>query len=401
MTSKNNVIINHIIIMYKSNIWKIAFSVITNESMFGIGVAVIFMLALGMDLSQVSVALSIFLIFSIIGQVPSGIFADKFGYKVALLSGAIVVLIGTLLFATAVDVWWFYVAHAFLGFGASMKQGADYALLYESLKKDGRQKDYKKVAGRVDFAMNVFGVGASIAGGFLYTYNMRWPFYAEAILVVLGIIAILMLKEPVKRATKESDWQQFKNSINYAFKTPKFSKIFIFSALIGSIALITIQYAQPVYKNLGINEAYFGLIGAGLFILRGLGSLYSEKLGKIFSVDKYLVLHSAVFGLFLILIQKTSNVLAVLLILSIFFFLRGIYNPTIGAFINDKVKSTMRATMLSINSQILSIVTAIMLFITGWLASNYDLNSAFFVISVLSSLLVIFYVVMVRRVQVE
>ena len=125
--------------MYNSNIWKLALSVITNESTFGIGVAVIFMLGLGLDLSQISFALSIFLIFSIIGQVPSGIFADKFGYKTALLLGAVVVLMGTILFATANDVWWFYVANAFLGFGASMKQGADYALLYEGLKKDGKE----------------------------------------------------------------------------------------------------------------------------------------------------------------------------------------------------------------------------------------------------------------------
>ncbi|MBU0648420.1 hypothetical protein KJ855_04545, partial [Patescibacteria group bacterium] len=103
----------------------------------------------------------------------------------------------------------------------------------------------------------------------------------------------------------------------------------------------------------------------------------------------------------LILIQKTNNVVAVLLVFGIFFFLRGIYNPTIGAYINDKVKSSMRATMLSINSQILSIVTAVGLFFTGWLATNYDLNSAFFVLSVMSSLLVIFYVLMVRKVQVE
>ncbi|MFA4930909.1 MAG: MFS transporter [Patescibacteria group bacterium] len=387
--------------MYNSNIWKIGLSVITNDSMFDIGVGVLFMLSLGLDLSQVSLAISVYLIFSIIGQIPSGILADKFGYKNALFWGAVVVLSGTVLYALAQNAAWFYAAFALKGFGASMKQGADYALLYEGLKKDGREKQYKQVAGKVDFGMNVAGVVASIMGGFLYVYNQRWPFYAEIILVVLGIIAIATLRQPTRRPVKISPGQQLKQSFDFAFRRAKFSKIFIFSALIGSVALITIQYAQPLYQQINISAGYFGLIGAAMFVLRGVGSLYSEKLGKIFSIDKYLVLHSVVFGLFLILIQKTNSILAVLLVFGIFFFLRGIYNPTVSAFINDKVKSGMRATILSINSQVLSVVTALGLLMTGYLADAYDLYTAFFGLSIMSSLIVMVYILVVRKVQVE
>ena len=387
---------------YSSNIWKLALSVITNDSTFGIGVSVLFMLSLGLDLAQISVCLSFYLLFSTIGQVPSGIFADKYGYKTALAMGAIIFLFGTAGFAWAQNFGWLVAANSLLGFGSSMKQGADWALLYESLKKEGRQQEYKKMAGKIDFAANMFGVAASISGGILYAYNNRWPFWAEVVLVLAGLAAIISLKQPrISDKNKISVVEQLKSSFGYAFKTPKFSRLFIFSALIGSIALITIQYVQPLYKELGIKEVYFGLIGAVMFILRGAGSLFSDRLGRMLSVDKYLVLHAAVFGLFLVLIQKTGSVWLILLFIGIFFFLRGLYSPTISSFINDKVKSNIRATMLSINGQILTVATSLGLLATGWTAVNYDLNTTFFLISIISMSLLILYVIFLRKVQAE
>ena len=137
-----------------------------------------------------------------------------------------------------------------MGFGSAMKQGADHALLYEGLKADEKQSTFKRTVGKLDLYTNIFWVITAIGGGFLYSISERLPFYAEIVLVSISILIIATAKEPKKESKHFPVWTHVKNSMKQAFQTPNFSKIFIFSALIGSIALTTFQYLQPLYKSL-------------------------------------------------------------------------------------------------------------------------------------------------------
>lgn len=386
---------------YSSNNWKIGAAMVANDSTFTIGVFVIFMLFIGLSLTEVSIVISSYLILSSIGQVPSGIFADRYGYKTSLVIGSLFFLGGTIFFAFAQNFYWFLAGYSLMGFGSAMKQGADHALLYEGLKADEKQSSFKRVVGKLDLYTNIFWVVTAISGGFLYSINERLPFYAEIALVTISILIIITAREPQKESKHFPVWTHVKNSMKQAFQTPNFSKIFVFSALIGSIALTTFQYLQPLYKSLEINEAYFGLIAAGAFVVRGLGAWSAEKVGEMFAIDKYMVLHASIFGLFLILLQKTSALFFIFPILAVFYFLRGLYAPTVSTYINDKVDSSNRATMLSVNSQLLTIVTSISLLFAGYIADRHDLSTTFFAISISSIFFLILYVLSLRKVEAD
>ncbi len=275
------------------------------------------------------------------------------------------------------------------------------ALLYEHLKSQGQEKLYKKLVGKLDFLTNIFWVVTGVLGGFLYMYNARMPFYAEAVVAALGILACMQLVEPPRTLKHFPVLKQVKDSIRYTFNTPNFSKIFLFSALIGSVVMMTLQFVQPLYKSLGIPETYFGFIAAAFFLFRGMGSWYADKLGKIFSVDKYLVLHAAVFGLFLVLMQHISSIYYIFPVLAVFYFLRGLYAPTVSTYINERVSSDKRATMLSINKQLLTVVAALSVSGLGIIAEQFGLQQVFFVISILSMLFLITYVLSLRSVKMD
>jgi MFS family permease len=386
---------------YKSNTWKIAASMIATDSTFSIGVFAIFMIFIGLSLSEISIIISAYLIFSSIGQIPSGIFADRYGYKTSLVIGSIFFLIGTIFFAIAQNFTHFAIGYSLMGFGSAMKQGADHALLFEGLKADGEESKFKKIAGKIDLFTSIFWVVTSVLGGLLYTINERLPFYAEVVVVAICLVIIIFAKEPERVFEKSTVISQIKNSLKQAFKTPKFSKIFIFSAIIGSIALTTFQYLQPLYKSIGISEIYFGILASGAFIIRGLGASLAEKVGKVFEIDKYIVLHASIFGLFLIFMQKTESIFFILPIIGVFYFLRGLYAPTISTYINEKVSSSNRATMLSINSQVLTLVSSISLIFGGIIADKYGLPTTFFAISVASLVFLILYVLFLRTVKAD
>ncbi|QQS59938.1 MFS transporter [Candidatus Peregrinibacteria bacterium] len=335
------------------------------------------------------------------GQIPSGIFADKYGYKTTLVLSGVLLLTGTLLFAFSQGFYWFLVGYCLKGMAFSLKDGAEHALLYEGLVADKNQGSFKKISGKLEFSTNIFWVVTSISGGVLYSLNERLPFYAETGLVAISIALLLFLKEVKTEQKNISIFHQLKNCAKQTFNTVNFSKFFIFSAIIGSVAITTFQYLQPLYKSLDINESFFGLLAAGAFFMRGLGAWSAERVGKIFSVDKYLVLHASVFCLFLIFLQKTSSLFFVFTIIAILYFLRGLYIPTISTYINEKVDSSNRATMLSINSQILGLTSSISLFFTGYVSERYDLSTTFFVIGISSIIFLISYMLVLRKVEAD
>ena len=84
-----------------------------------------------------------------------------------------------------------------------------------------------------------------------------------------------------------------------------------------------------------------------------------------------------------------------------FYFLRGLYAPTVSTYINDKVDSSNRATMLSVNSQLLTIVTSVSLLFAGYIADRYDLSTTFFAISISSIFFLIIYVLSLRKVEAD
>ena len=359
------------------------------------------MLWVGLSMAQMSFIISAWLIFNSVGQIPAGIFADRYGYKTSLLIGSNIFFLGALIFALGQNFFWLFIGFSLSGFGSAMKGGADLALLYEHLKSENKEALYKKVVGKLEMYRNIFCVVTGMTGGLMYMYHARLPFYAESVVAALGIIVCIFLIEPPRTIKHFPVLKQIKESIRYTFHTPKFSKIFLFSALIGSIAMITLQYIQPLYKSLGIPESYFGFIAAAFFVFRGLGSWFADKLGKLFSIDKYLVLHAAVFGLFLVLMQRIDSIYYIFPVLAVFSFLRGLYDPTVSTYINDRVKSDKRATMLSVNKQFLTVVAAVAVSGLGVIAEKYGLQQVFFVISILSLIFLITYVLSLRRVSMD
>lgn len=382
-----------------NNTWKIGLSVLASDATFTMGVFAIFMLYLGLSISEISLAFGIYLIFYSLFQIPSGFLTDSYGYKKTLFLGGSLFFIGSGLFAFASDVSMVLIAHIFLGSGAAMRSGADTALLYESMAAEGRANQFKSVSGKVEFRVSLLIALAAVIGGILYGINERLPFIAEFILVGLSLVGTFLIKEPYINRKRTSFKLHLISTAKQSFRTLNFSKIFILSAIIGSIAITAFQYLQPLYVSIGISEVYFGIIAASAYLIRGLGSLFSEKLGTIFTIDKYLILHGSVFSLFLVMLDRVTFIPIVLFAVGSFYFLRGLYAPTVSTYINSKVTTESRATMLSINSQLLTLTSAITFLLMGFLGERYGVSTAYYGLGLTSLVFLIIYVVTLRKVE--
>ena len=393
---------NYISKTYNNNIWKTGFIMWTTQDYLIFWVYIIYMLYMWLSISEVSIVVSIRLIVSSVWQIPWWVFADKYWYKTSIVIGLIIIVIGIIIFTFANSFLLFAIWYSLWWFWYAMVSWADQALIYEGMLEEKKEKKFKEIIWKIYFYMNISALILCSLWWFLYSYiSPQAPFIIQIWINTSWLIIALFLKSPPIKVKKQKIMNQIIESMKYAFTKWNFSKIFIFSAIIWSIAITTNQFLQPFYQSINIDEKYFWLLASLSFLFWWLWSLYSEKLWKLFSIDHYLVLHASVFSLFLIILHKISNIPIVIVIISVLFFLIWLYMPTISTYINNKVPSDKRATMLSINSQLLFVTSSLSLFGIWYIAEEYSLSLAFFGISILSMIFLIVYILSLRKVEVE
>ena len=89
-----------------------------------------------------------------------------------------------------------------LGIGTSFISGSDSALLYDTLLQLNRSKEYVKLEGRFYAIGNFAEAIAGVTGGLLAAqFTLLFPFYCQAVVSILGIIAAVTLIEPERTQT--------------------------------------------------------------------------------------------------------------------------------------------------------------------------------------------------------
>ena len=129
--------------------------------------------ARGFSLWEIGLAESVFHVVSLLCEVPSGMAADLLGRKKTLVSGGVCMVLQSLLMAFASDLFTICFAMGLNALAMTMFSGTSTALLYDSLKQEGREDEYIQVSAnssqismlRTAFNLISYGTeGDSIAG---------------------------------------------------------------------------------------------------------------------------------------------------------------------------------------------------------------------------------------------
>jgi MFS family permease len=319
-------------------------------------------------------------------EIPSGYAADILGRRKTLILGCVLAFIGFSLFSISYNFWWFLVAEILLGLGNSFISGADTALMYDSLLEVKAENRFLKYEGRSISIGNFSEAAAGLLGGFLAAISFRYPAYAQVIVAFLAIPFALSLTEP------STHKERLKSSWNSIFKVVHFSLIehktlrthIIYSSIIGVSTLMMAWLAQPFLKDIGVNMKNYGLVWALLNIIVGVFAFRAHYIEKRFTelTSLYLIGFITVFTYFFI--GSHMSYLS-LLILFLFYANRGYATPLLRNYINRYTESNVRATVMSVRSFIIRISFAIIAPFIGWIADNHSLNSAFYTMGIIGT----------------
>src|SRR3989344_8649501 len=274
-----------------SNIYKYySYSAISNF-LFFLPIVYVFFQDNGLSLTQIFIIEAIFSIGLVLFEVPTGAVADYYGKKASLVLGSVIWIISCVLFSFGSGFYTFTFAYLIWALGAAFLSGADTALLYDILHKDNQKEHFKKYQGNAKFIGLVAISLASLLGGYIASFSMRYTFIASAIAFFIMFLILISIKhkEDLKEE-KETYTQIIKNSFSIISKSSILVWLFIYSA----IFLVVFKLTQPstqIYMNLSnLDIKYFGFASAFFFIIAAIASKLTNKFEKNFKNYSYLIL---------------------------------------------------------------------------------------------------------------
>jgi len=352
----------------------------------------------GLTIADLFIIQSIYSVTIAIIEIPSGYVADVLGRKNSMIIGTFFGVLGMVVYSYSFGFEGFLIAALCLGVGQSFISGSDTAIMYDSLLQLNRTKDFIKLEGRTISMGNFAEALAFIAGGLLAEISLRTPFYYQIGIAFVGFIVAILLVEPTMQRLedgKSKPWKNIKNIIRFSLKENQTLRYYIlYSSIIGCGTLIMAWAYQPYIQSLGLKKGTeFGIIGFTINFIVAISSFYAYKIeSRIKTKSLLIIILLLICGCYFALSYITS--FWGLLILILFYFTRGVATPVLRDYMNRHIPSEMRATVMSIRSFIIRIVSAGIFPFFGYVADVYSLQQAIllsgFLILVLGGITLLF-----------
>ena len=240
----------------------------------------------------------------VVFEVPSGALADIIGRKRLLVFAGVVMVVEIALLCFApmgnpsLLFTIFLINRVLSGAAEAAASGADEALAYDSLKREGNAKDWGWVLERQMVARSVAYIGAMILGAAVYdpalmqrigdwiglkihfsqAMTLRFPLFLTLMMAIMTLVITLRMREeqPEGATPSELSGKSATDAFRLTFqagrwilKTP-FAFVIIAGGLMFDHVIRMLMTLRSQYlRVIDLPEASFGLIGAG-FALMGL-----------------------------------------------------------------------------------------------------------------------------------
>lgn len=332
---------------------------------------------------------SITMISTAIFEFPTGLIADKIGRKNTVIIGCICSLIYATILAITNSYLGLIVVALFEGLERAFFSGNNEAFIYDTLKEQGKENEFKTYIGKTQSMYYMAGILSTILGGIvIFGSSMKMLMILSVIPRILEVILSLRLKNVKKYSNEDENvFKQVKNVIGLVKKDKVLKKQIIADGISDGIGEATFQFRSEFYKMVWPMWAV-GIPGILANIGAFFGSWFSGKVLKKWKNEK-VIMFSNVFSIL-------SNWLSVLMnnIFSPIVMVTNSIFPTEAANsdLSQKLyKDEYRSSMGSLKSLIGSILCSIFAVLVGLLADWKGAIFALFISQFLKFIVIYLY----------
>lgn len=358
-------------------------------------------------------------------ELPTGFLADSLGRRKAMIMSFSSYILSFALFFLFQDFWIFALAMVFFASGEAFRSGTHKAMILDYLKRKGMEELKVEYYGRTRSASQLGSAVSALASIALILYfgNYRFVFLAAIIPYIAALFLMASYPRYLDgdisrgRRSKEADlrksfrrtWASFIN----IFKNRDSVRGILNSSLFGGVFKASKEYLQPVMKAQAValplllfmadEQRTAIMVGLAYFILFLLSAITSRSAGRFASRYDDLarpINLTFVLGGLILLIAGLSEHLEWYFIAAIAFvglyIIQNIRKPINVGYISDTIPGEVMASGLSVESQMVTIVTAVFAPLIGLLADVYGIGISLTIVGIIYILL--FPVAAVRKV---
>lgn len=347
---------------------------------FMIPVIVLFWEQNGLDTSDIFLLQSGFALAMVLLEVPTGLVADRIGKRASLLAGQIVVVLGSLIYALGTGFWSFLAAEVVLALGMALLSGADAALLYDSLKRLGREREFSAIEGRAHAIRLLVLAATHVIGGLIGARSPRataWASLLSPSLAVFVVLGFADAEPPPARGLREAlrgHLDLSREALRFLTRHRLVRWMVLFQAVITASATWGLWSYQPYLSLVGMPVWSFGLVFACYSLVAAAASRLADRVAAHFAGERMWLLLALLQALPPLGMGLFAGPWAWLFVLG-HQAVRGIARPYVAGRILAYTQVDKRATVLSMTSLAGRLLFALTGPAVGWLGEQGLLRS--------------------------
>ena len=384
---------------------------------------IIFLLADGVTFTQIGLLMAFREIIIYVFEIPSGVIADQFGKKKELLLCFTFYIISFVFFFLQAGFGVYLVAMLFYGLEDAFRSGTHKAMIMQYLQERkwgdhksyvyGRTRSYSMIGSAISSILSVLMV--------IYLPALRWVFLVCIIPYIADFILILTYPQSLDHSAGEHIqfsfalfWKETWRSLKVSFSKPILRNFLInSSAFQGTVKSIK-DYVQPLLVStlaigfvLSDDNSIKIILGLFYFIMNLINSAasrnayrFSDHFGEVKVINyTFLILGVTIFFTGLASMANLS------VLIMIFFVIINAFNnirrPVMVGTLSDIIEPNQRASVLSIESQMTSVFTAIGAFLIGFSIDRLGLSYSFLILGVLLGISQVVLAIKIKSVPAE
>lgn len=335
-------------------VWKFYLYRATLSEGFVYPIITLYLLSRGLSEGDVGLVNGLFFLGVVSAEVPTGYVGDKIGRRNSLIVSTLLMSVSLLAFTVSGSVIAFAAVFVFWGVALTFRSGTGSAYLYDMLDERFDTDQYTTITGRGGAAFLVTSAVTSIAGGYLYGIDRRIPFVAAAAVTGCGALVLLSMPETEQYASGEGGevfsardaWRVVREK----FLGPELRAFIIYTALLLSIPELADLYIQPIVVEAGIPENWLGVLYAGFMLLTAVASYNVDRVREAVGIEGWfhvapLLMVAVLAGMLVDPLLAIPGFVGMRVLKSLSYAFRGQY-------LNDRLPSLGRATVLSTASMV-------------------------------------------------
>lgn len=354
----------------------------------------------GFSLFEIGLFEGLFHFSSIIMEVPTGIYADVFGRRNSRIISIIVYILYVVIILTSNNFYLIGFGFFLCGLSYTFESGSGEALIFDSLKEIGEERNYKKIAGNKEIIYQLSSSVALLIGGYLALRSFNITFIITIIALTMGFIPLIMMRETPRDLGVESFklsskmYDHFVYSTKVAFSNKKLLFLIFLGALLAAPVTSIFFYFQTYLNELKYTTFGIGLLLAFHSLFGALGGFLADFLERVFKEKLVLYIVPLFIVIMFWLIQVDEIIFIPFVLLG---FTDSVFYVVLSDYINQIIPSEQRATILSFNNLAFSVVMIIIFPLLGFMGDMIGLKISLLFLAILVSLIYIMLLIVLSK----